>query len=115
MANELFRFPSAEQAATACGDRILELLAAARGERGVAMLAVSGGSTPRAMFQYLAGRTFDWTGVELFWVDERMAPPADSQSNFRMTREALLDAIPLPAAQIHRIKGELTPDEAARE
>jgi len=113
MGTEIFRFPTALDAAIACGDRILQLLDTARCDRGVARLAVSGGSTPRLMFESMAKRGFDWTGVELFWVDERMVPPLDSQSNYRMTREALLDAVPLPAAQIHRIAGETAPPDAA--
>jgi 6-phosphogluconolactonase len=109
----IFRFPTAAEAAVACGDRILELLDAARSTRGIATLAVSGGSTPRLMFGSMAKRGFDWNGVELFWVDERMVPPTDSQSNYRMTREALLDSIALPAGRIHRIAGELEPGDAA--
>jgi 6-phosphogluconolactonase len=112
MSNEIFRFPAALDTAIACGDRILQLLDAARRDRGVALLAVSGGSTPRLMFESMAKRGFDWNRVELFWVDERMVPPDDSQSNYRMTREALLDTISLPAAQIHRIAGELPPPDA---
>src|SRR4051812_25361264 len=96
MSTDLFRFPTAQAAAIACGDRILALLDQARRERGVATLAVSGGSTPKLMFQSMAGRGFDWNGVELFWVDERIVPPTDEQSNFRMTREALLDSVHLP-------------------
>ncbi len=115
MSNKILRFPTAEAAAEACGDRILQLLDAARVARGIATLAVSGGSTPRLMFQSMTRREFDWAGVELFWVDERMVPPTDGQSNYRMTREALLDAIHLPATSIHRIEGELSPEEAARQ
>jgi 6-phosphogluconolactonase len=113
MGTEIFRFPTALEAAIACGDRILQLLDTARGDRGLALLAVSGGSTPRLMFESMAKRGFDWTRVELFWVDERMVPPTDSESNYRMTRESLIDAIHLPAAQIHRIAGELAPPEAS--
>jgi 6-phosphogluconolactonase len=109
----IFRYPTAKAAAEACGDRILELLEAAKRDRGVATLAVSGGSTPRLMFESMAHRAFDWSSVELFWVDERIVPPTDAQSNYRMTRESLLDVIHLPAARIHRILGELGPDEAA--
>jgi 6-phosphogluconolactonase len=112
MATEIFRFPTARDAAISCGDRILQILDAARRNRGVALLAVSGGSTPRLMFESMANRGFDWNSVELFWVDERMVPPTDSQSNYRMTREALLDAIRLPDAQVHRIAGEMAPPDA---
>lgn len=113
MSTEIFRYPTALEAAIACGDRILRLLDAARQARGRALLAISGGSTPRLMFESMAKRGFNWTAVELFWVDERMVPPADSQSNYRMTRESLLDVIRLPDAQIHRIAGELSPSEAS--
>jgi 6-phosphogluconolactonase len=113
MGTEIFRFPTALDAAISCGDRILQLLDAARRHRGIALLAFSGGSTPRLMFESMAKRGFDWNRVELFWVDERMVPPTDSQSNYRMTREALLDAIRLPAAQIHRIAGEMAPPDAS--
>jgi 6-phosphogluconolactonase len=113
MSNEIFRFPTALDAAISCGDRILQLLDTARRDRNIAFLAVSGGSTPRLMFESMAKREFDWAGIELFWVDERMVPPGDSQSNYRMTREALLDAIRLPAAQVHRIGGEMSPPDAS--
>ena len=80
----------------------------------MATLAVSGGSTPRLMFQSMARRAFDWSGIELFWVDERVVPPTDGQSNYRMTREALLDTISICLRQrVHRIAGEQTPDAAA--
>ena len=54
-----------------------------------------------------------WDRIELFWVDERCVPPDQPDSNYRMTREALLDRVPLPAAQIHRMEGELEPEIAA--
>jgi 6-phosphogluconolactonase len=113
MSTGIFRFPTPKEAAVACGDRILELLDGARRERGVATIAVSGGSTPRLMFESMASRNFDWSGVELFWVDERMVPPTDAESNYRMTREALLDAIAIPASGIHRIAGEMPPERAS--
>ena len=113
MSTSIYRFPTAEAAAIACGDRILELLDGARRQRGIATMAVSGGSTPRLMFQSMASRNFDWSSIELFWVDERMVPPTDSESNYRMTREALLDAITIPASRIHRIAGEMAPERAA--
>jgi 6-phosphogluconolactonase len=103
----------AKAAAEACGAAILGLLDAARRERGSATLAVSGGNTPRIMFEWMAGQRFDWYHVDLFWVDERCVPIDDPQSNYRMTREALLDSIHLAPGQIHRIHGELIPDEAA--
>ena len=54
-----------------------------------------------------------WQDLELYWVDERTVPPDHAESNYRMTREALLDHVPLAADQIHRIEGELEPEVAA--
>ena len=102
------RFPGPKEAAEACGDATLELLADARRLRGNARLAVSGGSTPKLMFLAMSGRAFDWTGIEVFQVDERCVPPDHEQSNYRMIREAL------PATPVfHRMRGELPPLEAA--
>ncbi len=54
-----------------------------------------------------------WSQIELFWVDERCVPPDHPDSNYRMTREAMLDKVPLPPAQVFRIEGELEPDATA--
>jgi 6-phosphogluconolactonase len=117
MSPELLIFDDAKAAAEACGAALLDLLAAARRERGVARLAVSGGSTPRIMFEWMARQDFDWSAVELFWVDERCVPIDDSQSNYRMTRESLLDPLfatqGLNQEQIHRVETEYPPAEAA--
>ena len=53
------------------------------------------------------------TKLDLWWVDERCVPPDNAESNYRMTREALLDHVPLKPEQIHRMEGELEPDDAA--
>ncbi len=87
--------------------------------RGVARIAISGGTTPKAMFQMLAdparpyAADIPWDRLELFWVDERTVPPTDADSNYRMTNEALLQHVPLAADHIHRIEGELEPAVAA--
>ena len=113
MSVQVITSSDAKAAAEACGAAIFKLLEAARSERGSGSLAVSGGSTPRIMFEWMAKQGFDWHGVDLFWVDERCVPIDDQQSNYRMTREALLDSIHLAPGQIHRIHGELLPDEGA--
>ena len=84
--------------------------------RGQARVAISGGSTPKAVFELLAREYVDkvaWGNVQLFWVDERCVPPTDAESNFGMTKAAMLDKVPLPAANVHRMEGELEPEEAA--
>jgi 6-phosphogluconolactonase len=87
--------------------------------QGRARIAISGGSTPKATFALLADPQHPWRGrmpwdkLDLYWVDERCVPPDNEESNFRMTREALLDQVPLRPEQIHRMEGELDPDAAA--
>ncbi len=79
-------------------------------------LAVSGGSTPALMFTLWAKEYADatpWDRLRLYWVDERCVAPTDSQSNYRMTRETLLQAVPLPETHIFRIEGERPPREEA--
>lgn len=72
--------------------------------------ALSGGSTPRALYRLLAGdpyrESLPWHAIHFFWGDERHVPPDHPQSNFRMAREAMLDAVPVPAGNIHRIAAE---------
>jgi len=88
------------------------------GARGRFSVAVSGGSTPRPLFQLLATEEFrtriDWERVHFFWADERCVPPDHPDSNFKAAYDLLLAKLPLPAANIHRIPGELAPLEAAR-
>jgi 6-phosphogluconolactonase len=96
-------------AAAAQVERVL--LGTASGER--ASIALSGGSTPRAAYQHLAARCPPWARVDFYFGDERIVPPDANGSNYRMAREALLDRIPLADDQVHRIPGELPPDEAA--
>jgi 6-phosphogluconolactonase len=88
-------------------------------ERGACALALAGGNTPRAVYETLAGASYrqkiPWRQVHFFWGDERMVPPEHMLSNFRMTNEAWLLHVPIPAENIHRMKGELAPEEAARD
>ncbi len=111
---ETHRFSDAHGAAAACAKRVLELMEAAIGERGAAALAISGGSSPKPMFQSFAHTSFPWERVHLFWVDERAVPPNDEQSNFKLASDTWLTEAKFPAANIHRIQAELAPDEAAR-
>ena len=88
-------------------------------DRGIARIAISGGTTPKSMFALLADpaeaflKLVPWDRIELYWVDERCVPPDHAESNFRMTKEALLSKVPLPAEQVHRMEGELEPEVAA--
>jgi 6-phosphogluconolactonase len=108
-------FPTAEEAAAACAQHLVDRLDAVLSGAPRAALAVSGGSTPRLMFDAMAKLSIDWKRVHLFSVDERCVPPDDALSNYRMTREHLLDRIHIPAENVHRIRGEVEPENAARE
>ena len=81
-------------------------------------IALSGGSTPKILFDYLAREykdKIDWNKVKLFWGDERCVPPDDDDSNYKMTKTHLLDHIDIPEENIFRIKGEHAPfQESAR-
>jgi len=83
--------------------------------RGRFLVALAGGSTPEPVYRELASiPDIDWPAVEVFFTDERCVPPFEAASNFRMVREALLDHVPLRPEAVHRIVGEIHPDEAAR-
>jgi 6-phosphogluconolactonase len=83
------------------------LLELARGKNGAFAVALSGGTTPKRLYERLAGdpyiEVFPWTRVHWFWGDERFVPADDPQSNYRMVREAMLSKAPIPEANIHRI------------
>ncbi len=80
-------------------------------------VALSGGSTPKALYSLLASPDYreriDWACVHLFWGDERCVPADHAESNFRMVKEALLSKIQIPGQNIHRMAGEKEPNEAA--
>lgn len=107
-------YPTAQEAAEHCGNYILKVLEEKLSGESTATLAVSGGSTPKPMFEHMASARFDWSRVHIFWVDERAVPPTDPQSNYRLAEETLLRAAHIPSRNVHRIEAELKPDEAAR-
>jgi 6-phosphogluconolactonase len=104
-----------EALARRVADWLLEISTAAG---GVFALALSGGGTPRRLYELLAGPpyrdVFPWHRTHLFWGDERFVPHDDASSNYRMVRNAMLSRAPIPAANIHPVQTEgLTPDAAA--
>jgi 6-phosphogluconolactonase len=111
--------PDAAALARRAAQYFVEMVGEAVASQGYARIAMSGGSTPKAAFQLMADPSepwrarMPWEHLDLYWVDERAVPPDDAESNYRMTREALLDHVPLHPSQIHRIQGELPPEEAA--
>lgn len=111
--------PDTAAMARRAAHHFVEMTGEAVDARGRARIAVSGGSTPRAVFAMLGDPGLEWRArmpwekLDLYWVDERAVGPDDPESNFRMTREAMLDHVPMAPEQIHRIEGELEPEAAA--
>lgn len=106
--------PDAPGAAQACARFVDSQLEQALVARSRATLAVSGGHTPKLMFQSLARLPVNWRRVHLFWVDERCVPPEDSASNYKLAKENLIAPARIPDANVHRVAGEIDPHEAAR-
>jgi 6-phosphogluconolactonase len=114
---EIRTYPASDRLARAAAEHFVTLAADRRRVGRRFAVALAGGSTPRAAYALLATEEFaarvDWSCVHVFWGDERCVPPDDPDSNYRMAREALLDKIPIPTENVHRMRGELPPDEAA--
>lgn len=112
-------FPTPEAVARAVADHIVESAAVAIGDRGTFTLGLSGGKTPKPIYELLADAPYltriEWPKVEIFFCDERCVPPEHADSNFRMIRETLLDYVDIPPANIHRMRGEIDPETAATE
>ncbi len=100
---------AAEEFAHAAGEAICT--------HGQFTVCLAGGSTPAEMYQLLATRfrlSVDWKEVQFFFGDERCVPPDHKASNFGMANRTMLAPLGIKPSQIHRIKGELKPDEAAQ-
>jgi 6-phosphogluconolactonase len=110
-------FPAPREIAEAAAKLFAARAAGAISARGRFIAALSGGRTPVGIYTLLAKAPFasqiPWARVHLFWGDERCVPPDHPDSNYRMTREFLLDHVPIPPANVHRMPGEMDPVEAA--
>ena len=112
-------YPSVEEMAMASARHFAARVEQAVATRGVARVAISGGSTPQATFRLLADpiqpflATIPWDKLFLYWVDERCVGPDDPESNYGVARDLLLSKVPIPEANIFRMEGELDPEEAA--
>ncbi|HWX51950.1 MAG TPA: 6-phosphogluconolactonase [Solirubrobacteraceae bacterium] len=83
-------------------------------ERELAHVALSGGSTPKRTYELLGARPAELAGVELWFADERCVPPDDEESNYRLVSESLLVPARVSPERVHRMQGELGPDQGAR-
>ncbi len=116
---ELCIYVDAGAVAQALAEYFVATAQRAIAERGRFTVALSGGNTPRAAYQLLATdplrAILPWSDVFIYFGDERCVPPDDERSNYRMAREAFLDAVPIPRANIARMQGEVDPGVAANE
>jgi len=108
-------FKDADELSRAAADLFVTLAVQSIRERGRFLVALSGGSTPMALYRLLAREPIDWTRIHVFWGDERLVPPEDPENSYGQAWEALLKHIPIPTENIHRVASELDPVAAARD
>ena len=114
---EFLIYPNPLTLAQAAAGQIVNACASALAQHERLSLALCGGSTPRAIYSLLSQDSYstrlDWRRLHIFWGDERLVPPDHPESNYLLAWEHLLSPLPIPEANIHRMRGELEPDEAA--
>ncbi len=110
-------YPTPDDVAAEGARAFVEAAAEAQRLRGTFSVALSGGSTPKAMFKLLAEEPFksqvNWERVKIFFGDERCVPPDHADSNYRMAHETLLSKVPIPPDNVYRMEGECKPEAAA--
>lgn len=102
-------FKDAEELSRAAAENFVAIAAQAIAERGRFLAALNGGGTPKRLFQLLATDfhdSMDWTKTHVFWGDERCVPPDDPESSYGMARTILLDRVPIPLDNVHRVKSD---------
>ena len=117
---EIKVLPTAADLPLEAAERIVNAAAAKLLDgQGMFSLVLSGGSTPKALYQLLATDPYrtrlNWSHVEFYFGDERCVPPDHPDSNYRMAHESMLSKLPIPECNIHRMRGELPPEQAAIE
>ena len=112
-------FPDLEALSRAAGVRFADASRRFISSKGTFAVAISGGSTPGSLYLLLGSdyyiRAIDWQHVHIFWADERCVPPGHEQSNFKLAFDTFLSKVPVPPGNLHRIKGEESPEQGAKE
>lgn len=110
-------FPDTQHVALAAANRWTKLAEEAVRQRGVFSVVLSGGNTPRALYHLMTTEPYseavDWAHTQIFWGDERCVPPDHPDSNYLHAKTALLEHVPVPPENIHRILAEQPPTLAA--
>ena len=116
-AREIVVTPGPAELAQEAGRRLVAIAQQAVARKGEFNVALAGGSTPAGLYRLLAQDAYreavEWQRTFVYFTDERCVPPDHEDSNYRMAREALLDHISIPQANVFRMAGELEPSEAA--
>lgn len=116
---EIIICPDAAELNRRAAECFIERAKEAAARSGRFAVALSGGSTPKALYSLLATPSFadriPWPKVHLFWGDERCVPPDHPDSNYRMVCESLLSKVSIPSENVHRMAGEKEPQVAAAE
>jgi 6-phosphogluconolactonase len=114
----VYVYPDLDAMSQAAARALVDRVRASVESDGRCALALSGGTTPRALYRLLAeeyASRVPWSQVDLFWGDERYVPPDDPRSNYRMVKEALLDRSPIPMKNVHPMSTAYPdPEDAAR-
>ena len=117
MSADILIFPDLAELARQAAARFAGLAADAVAARSCFTVALSGGATPTGLYHLLAQAPYrdrlPWSRIHLFWGDERCVPLDHPESNYRQAQETFISRVPIPAANVHRILGELSPDAAA--
>jgi len=115
--SQLQIFQDSQALAKAAAEKFIQLADQSIRNRGRFLTALSGGSTPKTLYRVLAmsenQSRLDWSGIHLFFGDERHVPHTHPDSNYRMVREALLNQIDIPTGNIHRVSTEMDVQKAA--
>jgi 6-phosphogluconolactonase len=102
-----------EAVATRAADEVRRHVQAAAAEHRRVHVALSGGDTPKRSYELLARAPELWAEVEVWFADERCVGPEDAQSNYRLAADSLIDPARIPPERVHRMQGELGPEEGA--
>lgn len=113
MTSDIVVLADARAVAREAADRFVALARTSIAANGRFRVALSGGSTPRALYELLVDQPIEWPRVHIFWGDERCVPPDQPESNYRLAYQTLLSKVNVIDQNIHRMKGELDPAQAA--
>jgi 6-phosphogluconolactonase len=116
---EIKVLPDPAAVAAEAAERVVRAADEAIALAGRFSFVLAGGSTPKALYELLASPAYhdriDWSKVEVFFGDERTVAPDHKDSNYRMARAAMLSKVPIPGDNVYRLRGEIDPEEAAKE